>query len=102
MPRQPAATLTRLAEYLGLGMLASFGLILCAVAFATWQDTTIRSAEDLERLTSAACLDAIPRLSPAGAPGGGSQHPADAARAPRKAAGQFEEPATVYPTSITE
>src|SRR5438045_1925878 len=51
VPTRPAATLTRLAEYLALGLVASFGLVLCAIAFATWQDTTIRSSEDLQRLT---------------------------------------------------
>jgi uncharacterized protein involved in exopolysaccharide biosynthesis len=102
VPTRPAATLTRLAEYLALGLVASFGLVLCAVAFATWQDTTIRSGEDLQRLTSVPLLDAIPHLPSDRAHGGGRPHPAGAARAPQKPAGQLDEPATVYPSSITE
>ncbi len=102
VPTRPAATLTRLAEYLALGLVASFGFILCAVAFATWQDTTIRTGEDLQRLTSVPLLDAIPHLPPDRTPGGGRPQPAGAARAPQKPTGQLDEPATVYPSSITE
>jgi uncharacterized protein involved in exopolysaccharide biosynthesis len=68
VPTRPTATLMRLAKYVGLGLVASFGLLCCAVAFATWQDTTIRNVDDLRRLTRAPLLDAIPRLQlePAG------------------------------------
>jgi uncharacterized protein involved in exopolysaccharide biosynthesis len=102
VPTRPAATLTRLVEYLSLGLVASFGLVLCAIAFATWQDTTIRTGEDLQRLTSVPLLDAIPHLPADQAPGGGRPHPAGATRAPQKPSGQLDEPAPVYPSSITE
>jgi uncharacterized protein involved in exopolysaccharide biosynthesis len=101
VPNRPAATLTRLAEYLALGVFISFGLIFCAVAFATWQDTTIRNSDDLQRLTHAPLLDAIPHL-PSNGGSGGEHHPAGAARAPQAPAGQFEEPAAVYPSRIVE
>ena len=102
VPTHPAATLTRLAEYLALGLVASFGLILCAVAFATWQDTTIRTGEDLQRLTNVPLLDAIPHLPSNEIRDGGRTQRARATRAPQKTAGQLDEPATVYPSSITE
>jgi hypothetical protein len=94
--------LTRLAEYLALGLIASFGLIACAVAFATWQDTTIRTGDDLQRVTRAPLLDAIPHLPPDPTSGGGHHHPARASSAPQKSAGKLDEPATVYPSSIGE
>jgi uncharacterized protein involved in exopolysaccharide biosynthesis len=102
VPNRPAATLLRLAGYLALGLVASLGFIFLAVAFATWQDTTIRSSEDLQRLTNAPLLDAIPHLKANPGTGGGNPNRARAARAPRKASGHFEEPATVYPTKIVE
>ena len=100
VPAQPAATLTRLAAYLGLGLVISFGFILGAVAFATWQDTTLRNGDDLGRLTQVPLLDAVPRLPAAKMPGGGRRRRADTVRAPHKSAGQLEEPATVYPSSM--
>jgi uncharacterized protein involved in exopolysaccharide biosynthesis len=106
VPTRPTATLTRLAEYLALGIFASFALIFCAVAFATWQDTTIRNGDDLQRLTGVPLLDAIPHLPPNGRPTTDDRRPttntAGATRAPRKPAGQLDEPAAVYPSSITE
>ena len=101
VPTRPAATLLRLVEYLALGLVASFGFIFFAVAFATWQDTTIRNGDDLQRLTSVPLLDEIPHLPSDRVPGGGRHRPAGAARAPQKPAAQLEEPATVYPSSIT-
>jgi uncharacterized protein involved in exopolysaccharide biosynthesis len=102
VPDRPAARLLRLAEYLALGLVASFGLILCAVAFATWQDTTIRNGDDLQRLTRVPLLDAIPHLPSDRVRGGGHHHPAGASRAPQVPTGQFDEPATVYPSSVAE
>jgi len=102
VPNRPAATLTRLVEYLALGVLASFGLILCAVAFATWQDTTIRNADDLRRLTQVPLLDALPHLPSQSAPGGGNAGKARAARTRQVQSNQFEEPAAVYPSQIAE
>jgi uncharacterized protein involved in exopolysaccharide biosynthesis len=102
VPNRPAATVTRLVEYLALGLAASFGFILCAVAFATWQDTTIRNGEDLRRLTGVPLLDAIPHLPSDRISGGGHQQPARAVRAPQAPPGQLDEPAAVYPSRITE
>jgi len=93
VPNQPAATLTHLAEYLALGLVASFCIIFCAVAFATWQDTTIRNAEDLQRLTRVPLLDAVPHLPSGAAGAGGQQNPAGASHAP-----QLDEPARVIPS----
>ena len=62
VPTRPAATATRLAEYIALGLVASFGFIFFAVAFATWQDTTVRNGDDLQRLTRVPLLDEIPHL----------------------------------------
>ena len=101
VPTRPAATLTRIAGYLALGVVASFALILLAVAFATWQDTTIRNGDDLQRLTSVPLLDAIPHL-PFDRASGGRHHPAGAAQSPQTPTGQFEEPSAVYPRSIVE
>jgi uncharacterized protein involved in exopolysaccharide biosynthesis len=102
VPTRPAATLMKLVEYVALGLLASFGLILLAVAFATWQDTTIRTGEDLQRLTSVPLLDAIPHLPSEEAPGSGRPQPAGAARVPQKQSGQFDEPSAVYPSRIVD
>ena len=102
VPARPAATLTRLAAYLGLGLVVSFGFILGAVAFATWQDTTIRNGEDLRRLTGAPLLDTIPRLRAAKMPGGGRRRRAEVAGATPRSAGQRDEPAPMYPSSIAE
>jgi uncharacterized protein involved in exopolysaccharide biosynthesis len=102
VPDRPAATLTRLATYLALGLVASFGFILCAVAFATWQDTTIRNADDLQRLTSAPLLDAIPHLESDRDSGGAHHRPAGATRAPQVPAAQYDEPAAVYPSRMVE
>jgi uncharacterized protein involved in exopolysaccharide biosynthesis len=127
VPTRPAATPVRLATYLALGVIASFGFILLAVAIATWQDTTIRTGDDLQRLTRVPLLDAIPRLPSEPAGSGERQHPAAAAsapkqstgqddrpqeprakagrksvRTPKKPAGQLDESATVYPSTITE
>lgn len=94
VPTRPAATLLRLIEYIGFGLAASFGFILLAVAFATWQDTTIRSTDDLEKLTGAPVLAAIPHLPAGQTSGGGSQRSAGATNAGKKSA------ARVYPSSI--
>lgn len=102
VPNQPAATLTRLAGYLALGLFVSFGFIICAVAFATWQDTTIRNGDDLQRLTSVPLLDAIPHLRTDEVSGGERHHRAGARLSPQKPASQFEEPAPVYPSRIAE
>jgi hypothetical protein len=100
IPDRPAATLARLAQYMALGLVLSFGLVLAAVAFATWQDTTIRLADDLQRLTGVPLLDAIPHLQPALVTGGERHTPVGAPRSPKKSTGQFDEPASAY-TGIT-
>jgi uncharacterized protein involved in exopolysaccharide biosynthesis len=68
-PRHPAATLGKLAKYLGLGIAASFGLVLAACVLATWLDPTIRTGEDLKRLSDVPVLQVIPRLKPGRARG---------------------------------
>jgi uncharacterized protein involved in exopolysaccharide biosynthesis len=102
VPERPAATTTRLAAYLALGVLLSLGIVLAAVAFATWQDTTVRSEEDLQRLTNVPLLEAIPHLPFQGVRGGERQSPAGVSRARKMSAGSRDEPATVYPSSMTE
>jgi uncharacterized protein involved in exopolysaccharide biosynthesis len=102
VPNRPAATLTRLATYLALGLLASFAIILGAVAFATWQDTTIRDGDDLQRLTQVPLLDAIPHLRSNKDRGGARHNRAGATRAPQVPPGQFDEPAAVYPSRMVE
>jgi uncharacterized protein involved in exopolysaccharide biosynthesis len=102
VPTQPAATLTRLLEYLALGLLVSLGLVVIAVAFATWQDTTIRTEEDLERVTGVPLLDAIPHLQAEEAGGGERDPQVGARRSTKKASGQFEEPTPVYPSRMTK
>lgn len=103
VPNRPAATLSRLAQYIGLGLLASFGLVFGAVAFATWQDTTVRDREDLQRLTQVPLLDSIPHL-PSGSGGGGQRkqraRAAGAARIPGP--GQLDEPGAVYSSRTAE
>ncbi len=107
VPKQPTATLTHLAEYLALGIAASLLIIFGAVAFATWQDTTVRNRDDLQRLTGAPLLSSVPHLPlhhPAADSGGGKR--ARAVQQPEVtrqiATGQFEEPATAYPTQVVE
>jgi hypothetical protein len=106
VPDRPAATLTRVAGYLAIGLVASFALIFIALAFATWQDTTIRNADDLERLTQVPILDSIPRLSSHPGQGGQHHHSAGAARAPQVSSsaspGQADGPATVYSSQVGE
>jgi uncharacterized protein involved in exopolysaccharide biosynthesis len=114
VPTRPAASLTRLATYLGLGLILSFGLIIAAVAFATWQDTTIRDGDDLQRLTRVPLLDSIPHL-PFNSSGGeqraqlegaapsqsGTRTP-PAARVRQGPAGQMEEPGAVYSQRVVD
>lgn len=102
VPNGPAATTTRIIEYLALGLLVSLLLVFCAVAFATWQDTTIRNGDDLQRLTRVPLLDAIPNLPLETGGGDQQQRPAGATRAPKVPTGQLDGPATVYPSSMTE
>ena len=127
VPTRPAATPVRIAAYLALGVAASLAFVLLAVAFATWQDTTIRTGEDVQRLTSVPLLDAIPRLPAAPARGDEGQQPAAATpapskptgpgdgpqeprakaprkstRTPKKAAGQLDGSSPVYPSTMTE
>lgn len=102
VPTRPAATTTRLVTYLSLGLIASVLFVLFAVAFATWQDNTVRNGDDLERLTDVPLLDAIPHLPPHAVTGGGRPQPEGAKRARKPAKGQREEPAAVYPRSIVE
>jgi uncharacterized protein involved in exopolysaccharide biosynthesis len=103
VPNRPAASVTRIAGYLALGLVASFGLVLCAVAFATWQDTTIRSGEDLGRLTRVPLLDAVPHLAYERVRGGGRHRGARArSGSPQVTPGQLEEPAAVYPSRVVE
>jgi len=94
-------TVSRFSGFVRAALLYALpGFILAAVAFATWQDTTIRNGEDLRRLTSAPLLDAIPRLPAARAPDGGSRRSAGVMSTPHKSAGQLEESATVYPSTM--
>jgi uncharacterized protein involved in exopolysaccharide biosynthesis len=102
VPNRPAATVTRLAEYLGLGIIASLSLVFIAVAFATWQDTTIRNGDDLRRLTSVPLLDAVPHLSSVQSGGGGRRQRERATRTPKVVASQFEEPAAIHPSRVVE
>ena len=76
VPTRPAATLARLLEYIALGVAASLAFLLCVIAFATWQDTTIRNGDDLERVTSVPLLEAIPHLPGSQGTGGGRPQPA--------------------------
>lgn len=100
VPTRPAATLARLVEYIALGVAASLAFLLCVIAFATWQDTTIRSADDLQHLTNVPLLDAIPHLPAGGSAGGGRPQPAGAVRNAQKSTDQFDEPAAVYPSRM--
>lgn len=100
VPTRPAATLARLLEYVGLGLAASLAFLLCVIAFATWQDTTIRSADDLQRVTSVPLLDAIPHLRADQSASGGGAQPAGASRTAKNATGQLDEPAAVYPSRM--
>ena len=85
VPTRPSATLTRLAKYLGLGLAASFGLIVAAVVFATWQDTSVRSPDDLQQLTGLPLLEVIPHLPPLTDEDRARQQPGyQAARQPRQ------------------
>ena len=102
VPDRPTATLGRLAQYMALGLVLSFGLVLGAVAFATWQDTTVRDGEDIEKLTSVPVLDAIPHLQSSRAGGGERHKQVGAPRSPQKTPGQFEESASAYTASMTE
>ena len=100
VPARPAATLARLLEYIALGVAASLAFLFCVIAFATWQDTTIRNADDLERVTGVPLLEAIPHLSGGQSKGGGRPQTAGASRNAKKAPDQFEEPAAVYPSRM--
>ena len=96
VPTRPAATLARLLEYVALGVVASLAFLLCVIAFATWQDTTIRNGDDLERVTGVPLLEAIPHLPGRQGAGGGRPQPAGGSRKVQKATDQFEKPAAVY------
>ena len=102
VPNRPAATLTRLVQYLALGLVVSFAFIAFAVAFATWQDTTVRNDEDLQRLTSVPLLGAIPHLQIDAAGGNERNQQVGARRSPQKPVEPFDEPAAAYPSQIVE
>ncbi|MEP6775495.1 MAG: hypothetical protein ABJA50_07860 [Chloroflexota bacterium] len=102
VPVRPAATLARLLEYIALGVAASLAFLLCVIAFATWQDTTIRNTDDVQRLTSAPLLDVIPHLQAGLSASGGRSQPAGAGRTAQKATDHFDEPAAVYTSRLGE
>jgi len=64
LPAHPSATLGKIVKYLGFGIAASLALVIAAIAIATWQDTTVRTPEDLRQLSDAPVLDAMPHLRP--------------------------------------
>jgi hypothetical protein len=62
VPELPSSGLLKLIKYLGLGVVASCGLFLTAIVLATWQDTTVRTGDDLRRLGDVPVLEVIPTL----------------------------------------
>lgn len=63
VPQRPQSLLKGI-KYLGLGIVASFGLVLAAGVLATWLDTTIYTPEDLVRLTDIPVLHTVPHIKP--------------------------------------
>lgn len=62
LPQRPAAGLSKLAKYFGLGAAASLAFVLAIGVFTAWQDTSIRSAEDLARITNLPVLQVLPPI----------------------------------------
>jgi uncharacterized protein involved in exopolysaccharide biosynthesis len=62
IPQRPAAGLTKMIKNFGMGTVASVGFILAVGIFTTWQDTSIRSVEDLSRITNISVLQVIPPI----------------------------------------
>lgn len=62
VPQSPSPPSQQLS-YLLLGVASSFGLVLSIVIFTTWQDRTIRTVDDLRRLSNAPLLAVVPHLS---------------------------------------
>jgi uncharacterized protein involved in exopolysaccharide biosynthesis len=67
VPELPAVTLSTALRFLGIGVAASIGAMLAAVALVTWLDPAIRSAEDLERLGQIPVLGVVPNVKRLGA-----------------------------------
>ena len=61
VPQLPTTTLKKMLKYLILGFGASFGLVLGAIVVATWHDPTIRSTDDLRRLSDVPVLQVVPQ-----------------------------------------
>jgi uncharacterized protein involved in exopolysaccharide biosynthesis len=66
VPELPAATLSSLARFFGIGVGASIGGLLAIIAVVTWLDTVVRSAEDLQRLVDVSVLAVVPDVQQAG------------------------------------
>lgn len=62
VPQLPSTSMKKLLMYIGIGIGASFGLVLTAVIVATWQDRAVRTTDDLARLTDIPTLAVLPPL----------------------------------------
>ena len=81
VPELPATSLRKMLKYLIMGVGASFGLVLGIVVIATWHDPTIRSADDLKRLSEIQVLEVVPHAKTGWSWGKKSSPPPDAQRA---------------------
>lgn len=60
LPAEPAASLKAILKYLILGVGASFGLVVSAGILFTWMDRTVRTTDELAKLSDVPVLAVIP------------------------------------------
>ncbi len=65
VPTLPAVKLTKMVKYFGLGVAASGMLFLAAIILGTWQDTALRTVDDVRKLGKAPVLAVIPKMKTA-------------------------------------
>lgn len=62
VPELPAATLATVLRFLGISVGGSIGALAAIIAVVTWLDSTVRTAEDVERVAGVAVVGVMPDM----------------------------------------
>lgn len=62
VPQKPYMSLKKVLMYLMMGVGASLGLVIVVVLMLTWMDKTIRTVDDISRISDVPVLAVIPNL----------------------------------------